>query len=261
MNLPGRIARWRGIWKSLVVYRFDAGHRRSLRQFYARFVAPGETVFDIGAHVGDRTAALRHAGAGLIVAVEPQPHLARLLRWQYCGRGSWVRVVEKAVGRAQGTLTLRLNTRNPTVASASTGFVEAASHGTAGWEDQVWDESVVVDCTTLDQLIVRYGQPSFVKIDVEGFEDEVLAGLSPQNAPDALSFEFVTIHRAPAFRALEEAARLGYTLFDVSLGESHAMVFGDRQPVATIAAYLRDLPDDANSGDVYCWLPVQRRDG
>lgn len=261
MNLARRIARWRGIWKSLVVYRFNAGHRRSLRRFYMPFVGPGETVFDIGAHVGDRTAAFRGAGAGRVIAVEPQPHLASLLRWQFAGRGDAVRVVAKAVGRAPGEVTLRVNTQNPTVASASSGFVDAASAGAAGWEGQIWDETVVVDLTTLDELVAEFGRPAFVKIDVEGFEDEVLAGLSPRNAPDALSFEFVTIHRAPAFRALEEATRLGYTRFDVSLGESQKMMFGEPQTSEAIAACLRELPDAANSGDVYCWLPQPRRHG
>ena len=40
-----------------------------------------------------------------------------------------------------------------------------------------WDSSIV-PATTLDELIAAYGIPAFVKIDVEGMEHEVLAGLS-----------------------------------------------------------------------------------
>ena len=251
MRLSARLAAWRGIARSLAVYRLDRRHRQSLRRFAEGFVRPGDLVFDIGAHVGDRTAAFAGIGAS-VVAVEAQPRLAKLLRWQF-RRSRRVTVVGAAVGRRVGTLTLRLNTRNPTVASASDGFVAAAGAGASGWEGQVWDETITVDCTTLDALIARFGRPAFVKIDVEGFEAEVLAGLSPENAPEALSFEFVTMDRGPALQALQEAVRLGYAGFDVSLGESHRWVFGERQSAEAIAAYLRDLPEAANSGDVYCW--------
>lgn len=251
MRLSARLAAWQGIARSIAVYRLDRRHRKSLARFANTFIRPGDLVFDIGAHVGDRTATFAGIGAR-VIAVEAQPRLVRVLRWQF-GRSRQVTVVGAAVGRTAGTLTLRLNTQNPTVASASDGFVAAAGAGAAGWEGQVWDETIMVDCTTLDALIARFGRPAFVKIDVEGFEAEVLAGLSPENAPGALSFEFVTMDRAPALMALQEAVRLGFAGFDVSLGESHAWVFRERQPVEVIEAYLRDLPEAANSGDVYCW--------
>ena len=252
-----RLAAWRGVWKSLVTYRFDRRHRQSLERFTETFVRPGDLVFDIGAHVGDRTAAFARIGA-TVVAVEAQPRLAKLLRWQFW-RQPQVSVVGKAVGRRSGSLTLRLNTKNPTVASASESFVAAAGAGASGWQGQVWDETIKVECVTLDELVAEHGRPAFIKIDVEGFEDQVLAGLSQENAPNALSFEFVTMDRAPAFRALEEAERLGYSGFDMSLGESHVMAFKNSQSLGAITAYLHQLPDDANSGDVYCWLALEPR--
>jgi len=51
-----------------------------------------------------------------------------------------------------------------------------------------WSEKIAVPVSTLDALIKKYGMPKFIKIDVEGFENEVLAGLSI--APQFLSFEF-----------------------------------------------------------------------
>nr|WP_245198076.1 FkbM family methyltransferase [Jiella mangrovi] len=235
----------------MATYRLDRRHRGSLQRFAEDIVGPDDLVFDIGAHVGDRTSAFARLGAR-VIAVEAQPRLASLLRWQF-RRNPRVTVVAAAVGREEGRLTLRLNTKNPTVASASSSFVAAASAGSGGWQGQVWDETIAVDSTTLDDLAARFGRPAFVKIDVEGFEAEVLAGLSRENAPRALSFEFVTMDRVPALRALEEARRLGFAGFDVSLGESHRWVFGERKPAEVIAAYLRELPEEANSGDVYCW--------
>ena len=47
-------------------------------RLYGQFVRPGDLVFDVGAHVGDRIAAFRRLGAR-VVAVEPQPALVRTL--------------------------------------------------------------------------------------------------------------------------------------------------------------------------------------
>jgi hypothetical protein len=63
--------------RSLRTY-YAPGRAAVLDGFFARFLKPGDLAFDIGAHVGDRTAAFRRLGARA-VAVEPQPPLARAL--------------------------------------------------------------------------------------------------------------------------------------------------------------------------------------
>ena len=75
-----------------------------------------------------------------------------------------------------GSVALKLNLDNPTVSTASDDFVRAAD-GAPGWEGQAWTSTIEVPLTTLDALIARHGTPAFIKIDVEGFEAEVLAGL------------------------------------------------------------------------------------
>ena len=79
-------------------------------------------------------------------------------------------------------------------------------------------KTVRVPVTTLDALIDRYGSPSFIKLDVEGFEVEALAGLT-QPVP-ALSFEFTTIQRDLAIAGIERCAELGFLHFNAALGES-----------------------------------------
>jgi FkbM family methyltransferase len=238
----------RGVVRSLRIYYGDRPRRAAMQALYANFVRPGDLVFDIGAHVGDRVAAFRRLGAR-VVAVEPQPALVTALRLIH-GRDSSVTIEAVAVGRAPGTVSLRLNLDNPTVSTASPEFI-AAADGAPGWQGQHWSASTDVAMTTFDALIARHGRPAFAKIDVEGFEAEVLLGLS-QPVP-ALSFEFTTIQRDVALACLERCQALGFLRYNAALGESQALVHGDWVSAEEIRRWLKALPVEANSGDIYAW--------
>lgn len=246
MSLIDKWRTLRGVVRSLRIYYGNRAHRSDMDRLYRRFVEPGDLVFDVGAHVGDRVACFRRLGAR-VVAIEPQPALARTLHLLY-GRDPAVAIEAAAVGRAAGEIELKLNVANPTVSTASDAFIKAAD-GAPGWEGQHWTKSVRVPLTTLDILIERHGLPSFVKLDVEGFEVEALAGLT--RPVGALSFEFTTIQRALALTGIERCAALGFTRFNGALGESQALVHAEWQDAQAIAAWLAALPMTANSGDIY----------
>jgi FkbM family methyltransferase len=236
----------RGVLRSLRIYYGDRERRAALDRHYGRFVASGDLVFDIGCHVGDRVAAFRRLGAR-VIAVEPQPALARTLRLLY-GRDPAVTVEAIAVGGKQGTVGLKLNLANPTVSTASEAFI-AAARDAPGWEGQHWTTSVEVPMTTLDALIARHGTPRFIKIDVEGYEAEALAGLCVP--VEALSFEFTTIQRDIARACIDRCTTIGYKLFEASLGESLAFVHPRKLAAQEMTQWLMGLPDRANSGDIY----------
>jgi FkbM family methyltransferase len=240
----------RGVARSLHIYYGDRSRRAAMERLYRRFVQPGDLVFDIGAHVGDRIAIFRRCGAR-VVAVEPQPALVKTLKLIY-GRDHAVAIEPVAVGREATMLDFRVNVDNPTVSTASDAFRQAAN-GAPGWEGQAWTRTIRVPATTLDALFTRYGMPAFIKIDVEGSEAEALAGLTRPSP--ALSFEFTTIQREMAAACIERCARLGYTRYNAMLGESHALIHDDWVSAEEIASWLRALPRSANSGDIYALLP------
>lgn len=240
----------RGVMRSLGIYYGWHQRRRSLAMdaLYRRFVKRGDLVFDIGAHVGDRVAAFRRLGAK-VVAVEPQPALASTLTILY-GRSPNVVIERVAVGRNAGDVRLMVNTDNPTISTASSAFIHAA-HDAPGWQNQHWDKSIRVPMTTLDALIDEHSLPAFIKIDVEGFEEEVLMGLTRPVA--ALSFEFTTIQRDIARACIGRCLALGLTQFNAAIGESQ--VLGDWRSAEATGRWLDDLPHEANSGDVYALRP------
>ena len=220
-----------------------------MRQFYAAFVRPGDLVFDIGAHAGNRTRSFAALGC-LVVAVEPQPDFARLLR-AIATRSPRIQIVEAAVGASPGRATLLVSDRTPTVTTLAAAWREARAHD-PDFAGVRWNRRIEVESTTLDALIARFGAPAFVKIDVEGGEPAVLAGLT--RAVPALSFEYLP-------RALDEVAQsvarlsaLGSYRFNWSSGESYTLTAARWMDGRELLESLRTSAAQRQSGDVYARL-------
>ena len=110
-----------GIARSMALYHGVPGRHRKMLRFYGEFLGPGDIGFDVGAHVGSRVRAWRALGAR-VVAVEPQPDFARILRL-FFGRDRDVTIVPKALGAEPGSARLGISTATPTVSSLSTDWI------------------------------------------------------------------------------------------------------------------------------------------
>lgn len=241
-----------GVARSLLTYYAIPGRQRQLFRFYAQFIQPGDLCFDVGAHVGNRLWAWSRLGAK-IVAVEPQPHLMRWLR-RFYGRNSRIHLLPVALGAEPGRQTLHVSRRHPTVSTLSAEWITAVQQD-ASFAGVAWETAVSVPVMTLDELIAHYGRPAFCKIDVEGYEAQVLRGLS-QPLP-ALSFEYLPAVMDVARDCVAQLACLGRYEFNWSAGETHRWQSDRWLPAAAMSERLSELAGQSKSGDVYGRLCAQ----
>jgi FkbM family methyltransferase len=243
------LVRAAGFGRSLLIYYGQPWRSTALRGHYAALIEPGDLVFDIGAHVGNHSRAL--AGLGVrVVAIEPQPGFARWLRWLFRGDPR-VAVLETAIGARAGKAGLYPSPRTPTVATLSSDWITSV-RSARSFSRVRWQAPLEVPVTTLDALIEQHGVPRFCKIDVEGYEAEVLRGLSRPIA--LLSFEYVPAAIEIACEAVGRLAALGRYRFNATIGERRTFRSQAWEDSAAILGWLRQRRPDEPSGDVYARL-------
>jgi FkbM family methyltransferase len=220
----------------------------TMRLFYGQFVRAGDTCFDVGANVGNRTRIFRRLRAN-IIAVEPQRSCMDILRVLY-GKDRKVTLLEEAIGEQEGTAELMICNAN-TISSLSLEWVEAVKKS-GRFSEFNWNETKTVRVTTLDALIKTFGVPAFIKVDVEGYEYNVVRGLS--RPVKALSLEFTPELMDPICKSMDHLVSLGDVRFNYSLGESMCLECREWVSVEEMTDILRRYEEEGRSdifGDLY----------
>jgi FkbM family methyltransferase len=171
--------------------------RARMKQFYRGLIDPGNLVFDIGANAGVLSATFASLGAR-VVALEPNADCVRHIQLSY--GDTEIQVLQAAVGPTNGLVVFNVSDDSDVKSSVSNEWIAAAAKRDEDYR-RIWTRQMVVPMVTLDTLISQFGLPEYIKIDVEGFEESVLAGLSTQ--PELLSFEFHVAFLPAAMHCLD----------------------------------------------------------
>ena len=171
--------------------------------FYSQFFQAGDLVFDVGANLGEYSETYANEGAR-VVAVEP--NTAFRTRLEALARICDIRPVFKAIGDAPGTAVLNVCSE-PAYSTLVKPGVEWMEQS-PDYEGMSWTHALEVPVTTLDHLAKEFGQPEYVKIDVEGFEINVLKGMTFN--PRYLSFEFGARRKKASQECLDHLAARRY---------------------------------------------------
>ena len=212
---------------------------RAKTKFYSQFIRRGDLVFDVGAHVGDYAEVFCDLGAR-VIAVEPVASSAQLLRDRLRKRQTVVE--ECALGKDEGTAELHVGSLT-NLSTLSQEWMHAYSliH-----PENRWSETVQIRVRTLDALARQYGNPTFVKIDTEGFDDQVLEGMSFR--PAALSFEYLP---PIIFVAMSCLSVLPDYKFDYTTELEMSLQLGEWVSAREMRDLLATLPGTVRFGDIF----------
>jgi FkbM family methyltransferase len=151
-------------------------------QFYKQFVGESDLVFDVGANLGNRVAAFLKLNAK-VIAIEPQADCGDFLEYKF---GKRITLLRKGMSSEKGKKDIFVS-NSSTISSFSEDWIRSVKES-GRFAEFSWKRSSAIEMDTLDNVISKEGVPAFIKIDVEGFELEVLKGLNTK--VKALSFEY-----------------------------------------------------------------------
>jgi FkbM family methyltransferase len=212
--------------------------------FYKQLIAEGDLVFDVGANIGNRVEVFLNCNAR-VVAVEPQPGCANTLREKF---NNDIIIEQVGLSDKEGELEMHIAT-DSTVSTFDSSYIEETKDKFKYTE---WKGSIKVPVTTLEKLITKHGIPKFCKIDVEGFELQVLKGL--KSKIPFISIEYIVPERATAamecIEILHAVSPGGQ--FNYSIGESMQWALSDWMNFDVFKEHTRSVEFNSTSfGDIY----------
>lgn len=189
--------------------------REAQLKFYRRLLTglrPGDLIFDVGANEGFKADLFLRLKAR-VVAIEPDETNQSILRERF---GSFrlapkpIIIVGKAVSDTSTVETMWIDAPGSAVNTLSLKWANALNANKArhhGSDKLEFAQQKTVETTTLEELMSRYGVPIFIKIDVEGYELNVIRGL--HQSVGYLSFEVnLPEFRSEALQCVEILERL-----------------------------------------------------
>ncbi len=216
----------RRIYHQLLPTKTRGEHRRQI-EFYSEFVGVDDLVFDVGANIGAKSEVFLDLGAR-VISFEPQLDCCAEAHAR-CGSNSRLTIVAAAVGKQSGEATLFVSGQ-----SATSSFLP-------NWNNDTLHE-LSVPVVTLDSMIAKYGLPRFCKIDVEGFELDVLLGLSHPLPMISLEYHLNNVGVVKTLACLDRLESWGPLSLNITKGEEPGLFWSEW---VSLEHFRRIFPDHA----------------
>jgi FkbM family methyltransferase len=201
------------------------------RRTIASFIAPGTTVFDVGANQGEWSRAVQEytLGRARLFTFEPNPiAFPKLVAWAQTTQPGTTTVVQTALGERAGKRSFKLYEWQDELS----GFFRRADPMFDGRPPPI---DIEVECTTIDEFCSSHGirHIHFLKLDVEGAEASVLQGsrrMLSHARIDFIQFEYGGTYRDSGTRLQTVYSYLtshGYRLFRMASQLEYMPVWND----------------------------------
>jgi FkbM family methyltransferase len=212
------------------------------------FLKEGDLVFDVGCNVGKK-ADIFLSKKCKVIGFEPQKTCFDMLSKKYENNPS---IVLESLGLGSEDKEVEFYIASAdTISSMSPEFIVETKKNR--FSTYSWHRKEIVKVTTLDAMIEKHGQPAFCKIDVEGYESEVLKGLNKYTIP-MLSMEFTPEIKKNSLECVDKLLSLNRNYrFNIVNGENEHFRFNEWLDEGYIKKAISEI-NFPEWGDIYAKL-------
>lgn len=212
-----------------------------------QFIGESDVIFDVGLNVGDKTACFLNLGCR-VVGFEPQKDIYLQARKRFEGRHGFM-AENIALDDKKGVAVMYIAGYH-TLSSMNPEFISQVKE--ERFSGYSWDKKEIVNTDTLDNMILRYGIPKYIKIDVEGYELSVLKGLTRKI--NYISIEFIPEMIVSVKECIDYVDTLNQnsTRFNYLYRENDHFYFDEWVSKSQIMDYLNSVDDRKYEfGDIF----------
>jgi len=186
-----------------------------------------------------------------VIGVEPQPSYLKKLAQRFAGNKR-ITILPNGIGDKKGQREFYISSFNSPNSTFSTDFKQKSRYSY-----RTWDKTITVTMLTFQDLIKTYGTPDFCKIDVEGFEWEVVSSL--KKPIPFLSFEFMTEMNDKIEQIVKHLDKLGNAQYNLCLGMHYSYELASWITSKELLTLLKKKHATMWNGDIYVRFPEAKK--
>ncbi|MBX3164158.1 MAG: FkbM family methyltransferase [Bacteroidetes bacterium] len=219
-----------------------------IRHFYSDFIFPEMKIIDVGANVGNYSQVFLNLNAK-VIGVEPQKFCQNILKKRFRNNQNF-KLISAASGAVVSSSIIH-KSKSHTIASMNKNWIGNVTQSNR-FKNENWKDEEIVSVTTMDNIIKENFVPDYIKIDVEGYEKEVLKGLN--HAVNFISFEITLPEmKQAAIDCVNEISRIGNYVFVIP-NQDKLIDIKEWFSKTDVLAYIEELSKQSTeiSADIFC---------